>query len=443
MQYMWIVAGDDGRPRQYYRTMKEPPCRLLTLEEFKELSSRRDTTFPLMLVVDTRDLSALEVHSISRVADANPAVLLVHIIPRDRERDTPRLLCDETIQTQESAYDLSWQLDRLLKRSGPLALIADIHHRIGNGMGASPIVGKSPAFRRLLEQLPAVAAMDSTVLLQGETGTGKELIARALHYLGERAGKAFITVDCAALPETLVENELFGHSRGAYTDGSARAVGLVQEADGGTLFLDEIECLSLHAQGKFLRLLQERSFKPLGQSRSISIDTRIIAATNVNIEEIVDRKEFRKDLFYRLNVIPLTIPPLRDRKSDIALLVRFFLHRHAGSDAARCAFPLSLLHGWMQEEWPGNVRELENRVQEWLALSTFSRTGSEAVRASAAPPAKALREFREDADRRYLRLLMSQTKGNISAAARIADLDRKNLRILLKKTGLDPAEFRV
>ncbi len=313
-------------------------------------------------------------------------------------------------------------------------------------MCESQIVARSQPMRKVLQLLPRVAGSETSVLITGETGTGKELIARAIHYLSPRAGQPFVAIDCANIPEHLVENELFGHVRGAYTDAGSASGGLLKEADGGTLFLDEVEALPLSVQAKFLRFLQERQYKPLGQSKCVSMDVRVLAATNIDLGKAVKEKAFREDLYFRLNVVPLFIPPLRERKTDIPVLVHHFLQEYGQNDPNAPHPPRETMQNWMAYHWPGNVRELENRVQEWLMIGSTGTPPDSALIATAPPrPASTLAEVRREAlekcERAYLHNLLSIAGGNISAAARLAGIDRKNLRRLLAKYSIDARRY--
>ena len=234
-------------------------------------------------------------------------------------------------------------------------------------LGLEQFVGENAGFLTEIQKIPLVARCDATVLISGETGTGKELCARALHYLSPRSGRPFIPINCGAIPSELIENELFGHKRGAYTGADTLQLGLIHEADGGTLFLDDVECLPLQAQVKFLRLLQEKEYKPLGSTKTYHADLRVVAATNVELEKEVKEGRFRHDLFYRLNIIPLTLPPLRDRRSDIPVLAHHFLDKYCRDFNKECkGFSPAAMAALMNHDWSGNVRELENVVERAL-----------------------------------------------------------------------------
>src|SRR5262245_5669560 len=227
--------------------------------------------------------------------------------------------------------------------------------------GTKMLIGESPAFVAAANKVPLVAKCDASVMISGETGTGKELFARAIHELSLRANGPFIPVNCGAIPVELVENELFGHERGAFTGAIASKLGLAQEANGGTLFLDEIDSLPLLAQVKLLRFLQEKEYRPLGSRRNVAANVRVIAASNANLARAVEAGQFRKDLYYRINVLPLKLPPLTERKEDIPLLARHFLTKHgAEGDGRKRSFAPDALLKLQQYDWPGNVRELEN-----------------------------------------------------------------------------------
>src|SRR5262245_48973087 len=233
------------------------------------------------------------------------------------------------------------------------------------------IVGQSQALRHVLQLVEMVATSDSTVLLLGETGTGKELIARAIHERSQRHKQSFVTLNCAAIPSSLFESELFGHERGAFTGANMQRPGRIEVADRGTLFLDEIGDLPLELQPKLLRTLQEHTYERLGSARTKNVDVRLVAATNSDLEQMMEDKQFRSDLYYRLNVFPIRIPPLRERREDIPLLVEHFTEKYARRMKKRIdiitEYKINKLQRWT---WPGNVRELENLIERSVILST-------------------------------------------------------------------------
>jgi formate hydrogenlyase transcriptional activator len=232
------------------------------------------------------------------------------------------------------------------------------------------IIGNSPALKEVLKDVETVAATDSTVLIFGETGTGKELIARAIHNLSPRRDRTLVRVNCAAIPTGLLESEMFGHEKGAFTGAIDRRIGRFELANKGTIFLDEVEDIPLELQPKLLRVLQEQEFERLGSARSIRVDVRVVAATNVDLQQLVADKKFRSDLFYRLNVFPVSLPPLRERRDDIALLVPFFVNKFAQQMKKSIErIPTETMQAFMDYSWPGNIRELQNLIERAVILT--------------------------------------------------------------------------
>ncbi len=314
-------------------------------------------------------------------------------------------------------------------------------------LGIASLVGRAPSFVRSIVRIPTIARSGSPVLITGETGTGKELCARAVHHLGPRARGAFIPVDCGALPDHLFENELFGHVKGAFTDARGDQKGLVAMADGGTLFLDEVDALPLHAQAKLLRFLQERIFKPLGADRFQHANVNVLAATNGDLDALVREQRFRADLYFRLNVLALHLVPLRSRREDIPLLCRHFVATICREQqvGGKTVSPLAL--GKLTAyDWPGNVRELYNVVQRAVVLSEGDAILAPHVtigRDADAPRENAQSSFRqarvravEAFERNFVEELMRQHSGNITRAAREAQKDRRAFGRLVKKYGL-------
>ncbi len=323
------------------------------------------------------------------------------------------------------------------------------------------LVGRSPRMREAFALLEKAAGLDITVLLLGETGTGKELAARAIHYHSGRKERRFVPVNCGALPADLVESELFGHARGAFTGAAAAKPGLFEEAEGGTLFLDEVGELPLPAQVKLNRALQEREIRRVGDTQPVKVDVRVIAATHRELREEAKAGRFREDLFYRLHVFPVTLPPLRDRAGDVPLLAHHFLAKHARALRREVGAlepeALARLAGY---GWPGNVRELENAIERAVAVSAGDRlrvadlppevAGAAPAPIAAADPAalarlpyrEAVAEARDRTSRDYLVALLAEFEGNVTRAAERAGLERESLHRLLRKHGIRSDDFK-
>jgi DNA-binding NtrC family response regulator len=303
------------------------------------------------------------------------------------------------------------------------------------------IVGRSRAMRELIARAERVAASRSTVLLTGETGTGKELVARAIHARSAQREMPLIKVNCAAIPETLLESELFGHVRGAFTGAVTSKKGRFALADGGTIFLDEVATISLAVQAKLLRVLQDREFEPLGAERTQKVDVRIIAATNRDLRQLVAEGKFQEDLFYRLNVIPLELPPLRERPDDIPLLVDHFVRRYAGAAGKPIdGVEPSVMSELVRYHWPGNVRELENTIERAVVLATGSRLTRETVwlMGAAVPhvsglPSLGLHQNLEWAERETIRRALERAGGIKKEAAELMGISQRALSHYLLK----------
>jgi two-component system response regulator HydG len=308
------------------------------------------------------------------------------------------------------------------------------------------IIGHSPSMRKLFETMSLVAPTEATVLILGESGTGKELIANALHQNSPRKDAPFIKVNCAALPETLLESELFGHEKGAFTGASARKQGRFQLAHKGSIFLDEIAEMSAATQAKILRVLQEREFEPVGSAQTVKVDTRVIAATNRNLERQIEEGRFREDLYYRLNVVALTVPPLRERREDIPPLAEFFLKQYSDKNRKMLkGFTPRAMDILMRYEWHGNVRELENVAERAVIMARGemvtpgelpdvlktgdTKTGMDPVELS---PGKSLK----DMERTMIVRTLEETEGNRTQAAKILGISRRTLQLKLKEYGI-------
>ena len=313
------------------------------------------------------------------------------------------------------------------------------------------LIGNASAFKKPLENISHYSNDDAPVLINGETGTGKELFARAIHYCGKRKGHPFIPVNCGALPDHLLENELFGHAKGAFTDASQSQIGLIAEAEGGTVFLDEIDSLSSVGQVKLLRFLQDQTYRPLGTAKSVQANVRIVAATNVDLEERIQIKRFREDLYFRLKFLAITIPPLRERMTDLGLLTNHFIDKTCNRlDKSKVSLSENAREALMNYFWPGNIRELEAVIHRALISCSTSLLQEadlnlpELVSMSDPKPStfKALKQQMVDRfEREYLEDLLAKHQGNISLASRRAGKERRSFQRLLRKHGLMREEF--
>jgi two-component system response regulator GlrR len=339
------------------------------------------------------------------------------------------------------------QIERALENSRLASEVKRLKGLLEEKYDFPNIIARSEGMQRVMEVVSRVAKTDSTVFIHGESGTGKELIAKVTHVASTRKDKPFVAINLAAIPETLLESELFGYEKGAFTGAIRSSKGFFSQAHEGTIFLDEIGDMPLSTQGKLLRVLQERQFYSIGNEKPIEVDVRLIVATNKVLEDQVKKGLFREDLFYRIHVIPIYLPPLRERKEDIPLLVEHFLKkfRLEMKKEVKRLTPQALLK-LMLYDWPGNVRELENTIEyavamthedvinEDLILQTEGAVSQEAL--------KSLKEARDAFEKNYLIYLLEVCKGNVSKAARLAGKHRPDLYDLLKKHGLNLSSFK-
>jgi DNA-binding NtrC family response regulator len=387
------------------------------------------------------------VESMRRASSERPIVVVMESGGPDEVMELLNRGASDFITPPLEAIDVLPRLWRLLehaRRADPLT------HKLKAQLGLKQFIGESPGFLAEIKKIPLVARCDASVLIRGETGTGKELCARAVHYLSRRADKPFVPVNCGAIPVELVENELFGHERGAFTGAATTQPGLIGEADGGTLFLDEIDCLPLLAQVKLLRFLQEKVYRPLGSTKMQPVDVRLIAATNINLEEAVREGKFRQDLYYRLNIIPLALPPLRERREDIPALARHFLAKYAAEfERPAMEFSLEAMQKLLLHDWPGNVRELEHAVERAVVLSEqviiqdvdIDVPGAEAdgrPESFQEAKAKVIAQF----EKTYIEGLLLAHQGNISQAAHAAQKNRRAFWQLVHKHRIDARSFK-
>ncbi|MBN7819371.1 sigma 54-interacting transcriptional regulator [Bowmanella yangjiangensis] len=325
-------------------------------------------------------------------------------------------------------------------------MVSDESQQSDDANWRSAIISRSAKMEELLQQARQVADSDVSIFINSQSGTGKELLAKAIHLVSERAEAPFVAVNCAAIPESLFESELFGHTKGAFTGANREHVGLFQSANGGTLFLDEIGDMPLNFQVKLLRAIQEREVRPVGATQPISIDVRIISATHRDLEQAIQAGDFREDLYYRLNVVELQLPPLSERRDDIPLLVNHFLGQVlARSRKQVTGYSDEAMELLIAAPWPGNVRQLQNVVEQTVALCNGPLIPAELVQKALRDKPSTLPSFaraRDEFERRYLADLLKATTGNVTQAARIAGRNRTEFYKLLDKHHLSPEAFR-
>ena len=401
----------------------------------------------LVIVVATGRASTFAAVLNALAPSSVAAPVLVALAPDGDESvlELATRVADDFVVLPFGPVELRYRINRLLGQPHPD--LESVRRQLSEEIGLANFVGQDPAFLQAISQLPRFARADLPVCVTGETGTGKELCARALHHLSGRRSGPFIAVDCGALPDQLFENEMFGHARGAFTDAHRDHKGLIAIADGGTLFLDEVDALSLSAQAKLLRFLQERTYRALGSDRFEAADVRVITATNRDIEGCVREKLFRSDLYFRLNVLRLRLPPLRSRRGDVELLAYAALEdcchtrRSASAGFSPAAIRMLAVH-----PWPGNVRELYNVVQRAVVASDGDRVLPEHLDLAMRPDtaAETSGDFRSERaavvaafEQRFVEDLLRKHRGNVTQAAREAQQDRRAFGRFIKKYKID------
>jgi len=342
--------------------------------------------------------------------------------------------------------ELIQQVQGCLVKRRPDEAVSPSEVPLGQTGAFEPVIAKSSVMKSVLAKVAQVARTDSNIYIEGESGTGKELIARCLHAASPRKEGPFVAINCAAIPENLLESELFGHEKGAFTGADRRRYGLFVRAHGGSFFLDELSELPMSMQVKLLRVLEEREFYPLGSGSKVKVDLRIIAASNRNLDRQMTEGRFREDLYYRIHVIPISLPPLRKRKADILPLANKFLAEfsQASGKAVHSIAP-GAVQKLLRAEWPGNVRELKNAMEYAVAMATGETVTRDLVSDAKSPGGHdlpRLRDARDTFEKEYLVELLELNNGNVSQAAKMAGKYRADFYVLLRKHGLNPMDFR-
>ena len=342
--------------------------------------------------------------------------------------------------------ELLLQMKNCLEKSELTKEVKRLRDMVKNTYGFDNIIGKSAKMRKVLERVTQAANVDSGVCIEGESGTGKELIAKSLHIVSSRKNGPFVAINCAAIPESLLESELFGYKKGAFTGAVNNKKGYFALAHGGTLFLDELSEMPLSMQVKLLRVLEDKEFYPLGGTETVNVDIRIIVASNKNLQEEVERGNFREDLFYRIYIIPIKLPPLRERKEDIPLLSKHFLKKSTGKTGKEIrGFSPTALQKLILYPWPGNVRELENTIECAVAMTNKDVVTEDLILQTQQFEESGLKPFKDAKqgfEKDYLVQLIELTQGNITHAAKLAGKYRADLYELLKKHELRLTDFR-
>jgi two-component system response regulator GlrR len=442
--HVMVVDDDADLLRLLSMRLNAAGYRVTAVDSAEAALARLDADRPQLVLSDVqlpgRDGLAL----FDEIRARHPALPVILLTAHGTIPDAVQATARGVYTYLTKPYDGKQLLDTIAQA---LALAAPSHTDAQEG-GAwrEAIVSRSPRMAELLAEAKLVAGSDATVLLRGESGTGKELLAQAIHRASRRADRPFVAVNCGAIPEALLESELFGHTKGAFTGAVANHRGLFQAADGGTLFLDEIGDMPPALQVKLLRVLQERSVRPVGASAPIAVDVRIVSATHRDLEAALAQGEFREDLYYRLNVVTLHLPTLAERREDIPLLANHFLARLAHKYGKQLnGFAPEALKALATAAWPGNVRQLHNVVEQVCALATTPLVPLALVqRALRVPSVEVLplQEARRRFEREYLVNLLKLSDGNVADAARLADRNRTEFYRLLQKHGLTPGLFR-
>jgi two-component system response regulator GlrR len=452
MPSLKILAVDDDRNLlELIRIRLESADYEVTtaLDEEKAKEASRDAAFDLAII----DLQLVRQDGISLMEElhhANPEMPVIILTAHGSigsAVEAMRRGAYTYLTKPFDARELLLQIQRALENRRLSSEVNRLKGLLAERYDFSSIVARSKTMQQVLATVSHIAETESTVYIHGESGTGKELIARAIHLASGRREKPFVAVNCAALPETLLESELFGHEKGAFTGAIKSSRGLFVQAHEGTIFLDEIGDMPLSIQAKFLRVLQERQFHPVGGEGPVQVDVRVIVATNKDLSEGVRQGVFRDDLYYRIHVIPIDLPPLRARKEDIPMLVDHFLKKYGTTMNKKVkGLTPAAMQRLMFHEWPGNVRELENTIEYAVAMTREDVISEDHILPTKSSPAgetiKPLKEAKDSFEKSYLVHILELTNGIVSSAANLAGKYRADFYNLLKKHRINPGDFK-
>lgn len=420
-----------------------------SIHEEEAIEKAKGQLFDLAVVdlqlVNTDGISLME--DLHRIIPEMPVIILTAYGSIESAVDAIKRGAYSYLTKPFEHQDLLLQIQKAVENRRLTSEIERLKGLLGERFSFASVVTRSERMQKVLETISRIAPTESTVLLLGESGTGKDLIAKVIHLASERKDKPFVAINCAALPEALLESNLFGHEKGAFSGAVRTARGLFLQANEGTIFLDEIGDMPLSIQAKVLRVLQDKKFYPVGSEKLVGADVRIIVATNKNLEEQVKQGLFREDLYYRVHVIPIHLPPLRDRKEDIPLLVDHFLNKFREKVKKEIkGFSPQAMQKLMLHDWPGNVRELENIIEYAAAMTDTELINEDLIFQTKVIPAvtyiKPLKEAKDIFERGYLIYLLETCKGKVSEAAKMAGKYRADFYLLLKKHELNPDDFK-
>ena len=418
------------------------------LNEDEAIAKAREATFGLSIVdlklVHRDGISLMEeMHSINPYM---PIIILTAHGSIESAVEATKKGAFNFLNKPFDPEELLLQIEKAMENQRLVSEVRRLEGLLKERFDFKNIVARSEKMQGVLNLVTRIAATDSTIYISGESGTGKELIAKAIHLASERRDKPLVAINCAAIPEALLESELFGHEKGAFTDAKTSYRGLFAQSHRGTIFLDEVGDMSLSIQAKLLRVLQEKQFYPLGSGRPVEVDVRVIVATNKNLEDEVKNGSFREDLFYRIHVVPIELPPLRERKEDIPLLAEHFLREISQRMKKEMkGISAMAMQKLMLYDWPGNVRELENTIEHAVAVTQHDVINEDVLLPTKDLPAEPLKPFRqavEEFKRGYIVRLLEFTKGNVSKAAELAGKYRADFYNLVKKHNLKPEDFK-
>lgn len=455
--HILIVEDDNIQRRQLLRALTSEDREITEARTGEEaLDLLASLKFDLVISdLKMPGMSGLEL--IKRIKSAYPhtsLLLVTGYATVDSAVEAMKLGVEDYLVKPYGTDEMNIIIDRIFEKRDLMAENIFLREQLESQYSFANIISKNHKMQKVFRTISSVASTNSTVLIQGETGTGKELIAKAIHYHSPRKQKRFVAVDCGALPDSLLETELFGHQKGAFTSAISARVGKLEYADGGTLFLDEVGNMSAATQMKMLRAVEERQFHRLGSNTPVKVDLRIIAATNADLRQMVREGKFREDLFYRLSVIPLEIPPLRERLEDVPLLARYFLKLHRDAIGKNVdEITHAAIKKLMKYDWPGNVRELENVIERAVATVTsncIDETDIPDLGQDQAPRPRhsgsltdvPLAERWEEFEKQYLTELMMRCSGSTEVAAERAGLTLRTLQRKLKTHGITSGTFR-